>query len=226
MEDDSRPTGQVERRPASAEERRLVEALRAGDEDAFVELVRMHGPTMLRVARLYVSSGAVAEEVVQETWLAVLTGIGRFEGRSAFKRWLFRILANRARTRAVAEGRTVPFAALSEEELGATELSVAADRFRGAGERFAHHWTSSPERWAELPEASLLSHETIAIVEGAAAALPPAQRAVITLRDIVGWDADEVCELLGITAANQRVLLHRARTRVRKALEQYLASSC
>jgi RNA polymerase sigma-70 factor, ECF subfamily len=208
------------------DERRLVEALRAGDEDAFVQLVRLHGPTMLRVARLYVSSGAVAEEVVQETWLAVLTGIGRFEGRSSFKWWLFRILANRARTRAAEEGRSVPFTALTTDEPGAAELSVEAERFRGAGERWAHHWSSSPERWTDLPETSVLSQETIATVERAAAALPPAQRAVVTLRDILGWDANEVCRLLEISAANQRVLLHRARTKVRKTLEQHLAPSC
>ena len=224
MEHHSPSSAPVGRRPASAEERRLVEALCAGDEEAFVQLVRLHGPTMLRVARLYVSSEAVAEEVVQETWLAVLTGIDGFEGRSSLKTWLFRILTNKAQTRAAKEGRSVPFTTLSEE-LDAAELSVEADRFRVAGERFADHWTSSPERWSELPEASLLTHETIAIAERAAASLPPAQRAVVTLRDMVGWDADEVCEVLGITATNQRVLLHRARTKVRKALERHLAPS-
>jgi RNA polymerase sigma-70 factor, ECF subfamily len=177
---------------------------------------------MLRVAQLYVSSRAVAEEVVQETWLAVLNGIGRFEGRSSFKTWLFRIVANRAQTKAAAEGRSVPFSALGDEELLADEPSVDADRFRGSDERFAHHWTSSPPRWNELPETSLLSNETLAIVERAAATLPPAQRAVLTLRDIVGWDADEVCMVLGISAINQRVLLHRARTKIRKALELHL----
>ena len=214
----------VERPRAGADDRGLVEALRAGDEDAFVQLVRLHGPTMLRIARLYASSRAVAEEVVQETWIAVLTGIGRFEGRSSFKTWLFRILTNRAKTSAATEGRSVTLAALSEAELADAEFSVQADRFRGPAERWAHHWSSSPQRWSELPEASLLSHETITVVERAAASLPPAQRAVVTLRDIVGWDADEVCEVLGITAANQRVLLHRARTKVRKALEQHVAA--
>jgi RNA polymerase sigma-70 factor, ECF subfamily len=211
--------------PDKAQESLLVEALRAGDEAVFVELVRLHGPTMLRVARLYVSSRAVAEEVVQETWLAVLTGIGRFEGRSSFKTWLFRILTNRAQSRAAAEGRSIPFSALSEEARSADEPSVEAGRFRGAGERFADHWTSSPARWDELPEASLLSYETIAFVEQLATSLPPGQRAVITLRDIEGWDADEVCEVLGISGTNQRVLLHRARTKVRKALEQHLLPS-
>jgi RNA polymerase sigma-70 factor (ECF subfamily) len=218
-------TGSVESRQASVEERRLVERLRGGDEQTFVELVRLYGPTMLRVARLYVPSMAVAEEVVQETWLAVLTGIRRFEGRSSFKTWLFRIHANKALARAKREGRSIPFSALAAQEAAADEASVDPDRFRGSGERFAHHWTSSPERWAELPEARLLSRETLSVVERAAASLPPAQRAVITLRDIEGWKAHEVCEVLEITAANQRVLLHRARTKVRKALERHLASS-
>jgi RNA polymerase sigma-70 factor (ECF subfamily) len=223
MEHRSPPTAPVESRPDSLEELRLVEALRAGDENIFVELVRLHGPAMVRVARIYVSSRAVAEEVVQETWLAVLTGIGSFEGRSSFKGWLFGILANKARTRAAKEGRSLPFSALGDE-LGA-EASVEPDRFRGAGERFGHHWTSSPERWPELPEASLLSRETIAIVEEAVATLPPAQRAVVALRDIVGWDARETCEVLEISTANQRVLLHRGRTKVRKALEQHFGSA-
>jgi RNA polymerase sigma-70 factor, ECF subfamily len=224
MEHHSSPTAAVASRPASAEEARLVGALRAGDEEAFVELVRLHGPTMLRVARLYVSSRAVAEEVVQETWLAVLTGVGRFEGRSSFRTWLFRVLTNRALTRAVKEGRSVPFSALSDEEVAADEPSVDPHRFRGQEERFADHWTSSPQRWSELPDARLLSQETLAIVEKAAASLPPAQRAVLTLRDIVGWGADEVCEVLGISATNQRVLLHRARTKVRRAIEKHLAA--
>jgi RNA polymerase sigma-70 factor, ECF subfamily len=218
-------TAAVETRTASVEEKRLVAALRAGDEEVFVELVRRHGPPMLRVAQLYVTSQAVAEEVVQETWLAVLTGIGRFEGRSSFKTWLFRILANRAQSRAAKEGRSVPFSALRDEELAAAEPSVEPNRFRGAGERFAHHWTSSPQRWAELPEASLLSQETVAIIEQAVASLPPVQRAVVTLRDIVGLHADEVCEVLEISTTNQRVLLHRGRTKVRQALERHLEPS-
>jgi RNA polymerase sigma-70 factor, ECF subfamily len=225
MQHHSPSTAPLGHRPASVEESGLVEALSAGDERAFVELVRLQGPSMLRIARLYVSSRAVAEEVVQETWLAVLAGIGRFEGRSSLKTWLFRILTNRAQSRAAKEGRSVPFSALVGEEIGAAERSVEAARFRGPEQRFAYHWTSSPERWADVPEASLLSRETISIVERAAVALPPAQRAVITLRDILGWDADEVCEFLGISATSQRVLLHRARTKVRKALEQHLASA-
>ena len=216
---------QVERRTAGADERRIVEAIGAGDEEAFVQLVQLHGATMLRVAQLYVTSRAVAEEVVQEAWLGVLVGIERFEGRSSLKTWLFRILANRAQSRAAAEGRSVPFSALSDEEVAAAELSVDRARFHGPGARWADHWTSSPKRWSELPEESALLRETVEVVERTVASLPPAQRAVVTLRDLVGWSADEACELLEISAANQRVLLHRGRTKVRQALDRHLASS-
>ena len=223
MERKSSSIAPVGRSPAS--ETVLVEAIRAGDEEAFVQLVRLHGPAMLRVARLHVPSRNIAEEVVQETWLAVITGIERFEGRSSLKTWLFRILVNRAHARASIEGRSVPFSALSDEELRDVELSVEADRFHGAGQRWGDHWTSSPERWTEFPEESLLLHETIEMVERAVSTLPPAQRTVVVLRDMIGFDADEVCEILGITAANQRVLLHRGRTKVRQALERHLGSS-
>ena len=216
---------QVESQAAGADERRIVEAISAGDEEAFVQLVHLHGATMLRVAQLYVTSRAVAEEVVQEAWLGVLVGIERFEGRSSLKTWLFRILANRAQSRAAAEGRSVPFSALSDEEVAAAELSVDRARFHGPGARWADHWTSSPKRWSELPEESALLRETVEVVERTVASLPPAQRAVVTLRDLVGWSADEVCELLEISAANQRVLLHRGRTKVRQALDRHLASS-
>jgi RNA polymerase sigma-70 factor (ECF subfamily) len=208
--------------PARAAERRLVDALRAGDEDTFVRLVRLHGPTMLRIARLYTSSRAIAEEVVQETWIGVVTGVGRFEGRSSFRTWLFRILVNRAKARAVSERRSVTFAELCAAEATEPEVSVEANHVRGDGQPWADHWTSSPRRWAEHPEESLLSQETVAVVERAATSLPAAQRAVVILRDVVGCDAHEVCDILGITATNQRVLLHRARTKVRTALEHHL----
>src|SRR6266498_407657 len=212
-------TGPVQSRSASASEADLVAAICSGNEDAWIQLVRRYGPTMYRIALLYAPDRALAEEVVQETWLAVLTGIRRFEGRSSLKTWLFRILTNQAQTRAVKEGRSVPFSALTAEDLGAAEPSVEPDSFRTAGERWADHWRSSPDRWTDLPEARLLARETVEFVERAAASLPAAQQAVLTLRDILGWDADEVCEVLAITAANQRVLLHRARAKVRKALE-------
>jgi len=201
---------------------RLVEALRGGSEAAFRELMRMYGASMLRVAQLYVRSRAVAEEVVQETWLAVLKGIVRFEGRSSLKTWLFRILTNTAKTRGEREGRTVPFSALAgaEQDDGA---SVDPDRFLGPEERFPGHWSAPPSSWAGEPEERLLAGETLEVVQAAIDKLPPAQALVITMRDIEGFSADEVCNALEISETNQRVLLHRARTRVRRALEDYLS---
>jgi RNA polymerase sigma-70 factor (ECF subfamily) len=196
---------------AQLEEMQLVQALRAGDERVFEQLVRMYQGTLLRVAQMYVSSRAVAEEVVQETWLAVLNGIDRFEGRSSLKTWIFRILANRAKTRAQREGRTIPFSALGD---GNSEPAVEPDRFdRG-------HWASFPTDW---PEARLLGDETLQVIDGAIESLPATQRAVITLRDVQGWSAEEVRNALELSETNQRVLLHRARSKVRGALEEYLA---
>ena len=191
------------------EELQLVEALRAGDERAFAELVRMYDAALLRVALMYVSSRSVAEEVVQETWLAVLNGIDRFEGRSSLKTWIFSILANRAKTRGERERRTQPFSARGDDE-----PAVEPERFdRG-------HWSSPPTGW---PEERLLAHETQRVIEDAIDELPAAQRAVITLRDVQGWSAEEVRNALELTETNQRVLLHRARSKVRRALEEYLA---
>jgi RNA polymerase sigma-70 factor (ECF subfamily) len=205
---------------ASREDALLLQRLRAGDEDAFMELVDRYSMQLLRVARMYVSTRAAAEEVVGETWLAVLTGLDRFEGRSSVKTWLFRILVNRAKTRGVREQRVIPFSSLADadEDEGAT---VDPDRFtpRGAG-----RWSSEPERWSELPEERLLARETLAVAQRAIEALPPNQRTVITLRDVEGWEADEVRDLLDISDVNQRVLLHRARAKVRKALERELGA--
>jgi RNA polymerase sigma-70 factor (ECF subfamily) len=208
--------------PAGAAERRLVDALRAGEEDAFVSLVRLHGPTMLRIALLYTSNRAIAEEVVQETWIGVVKGVGRFEGRSSFRTWLFRILVNRAKARAVSERRAFAYAQLSAAEIAEAEAPLVDHQVRGAGQRGADHWASGSPRWTDHPEENLISQETVALVERAAASLPAAQRAVVILRDVVGCDAHEVCDILGVTATNQRVLLHRARTKVRAALEQQL----
>lgn len=205
----------------SSEDTRLVEALRAGDEVAFVEAVGRYSPLMLRVALLHVSTRAVAEEVVQEAWLGVLNGIHRFEGRASFKTWLFRILTNTAKTRAQREGRSVPFSALVPAELEAGEPSVEPDRFLPDGERWASYWASTPRRFDEVPEARLLSGETLGVAQAAIAALPQAQRAVITMRDVVGCTSEDVCDALEISEGNQRVLLHRARTRVRRALERH-----
>jgi len=191
----------------------LLDALRAGDERAFAALVDKYGPSLLRLAQLYVSSRAVAEEVVQETWLAVLTGIERFEGRSSLKTWLFRILTNKAKTRGQREGRTLPFSSLASDG-DEDQTAVAVERFARGGA-----WATPPRG---VPEERLLAGETRARVEQAISALPPNQRAVITLRDVEGLSAEEACNVLGLSETNQRVLLHRARAKVRTALERYL----
>jgi RNA polymerase sigma-70 factor, ECF subfamily len=201
------------------EERRLVDALRAGDESAFRQLVREYGPAMLRVARMFVSSQAVAEEVVQEAWVGVLNGIGRFEGRSSLKTWIFRILTNTAKTRGMREGRSVPLSSLAGAD---DEAAVDPDRFLGDDTRFPGHWAAPPRRWETQPEARLLAGETLDVIASEIDKLPPAQAAVITMHDIEGLDAEEVRNALDITETNQRVLLHRARSKVRQALEEYL----
>ena len=204
----------------SVDDTQLVEALRAGDERVFEQLTREYHASLLRVAQIYVTTRAVAEEVVQETWLGVLNGIERFEARSSLKTWIFRILTNIAKTRAQREGRTLPFSAL--ERPGAVpEPAVDPERFLPPEhERWPGHWVSRPEPW---PEDRLLADETRGVVEGAIEALPPAQRAVISLRDVEGWSSDETCNALGLTETNQRVLLHRARSKVRQELEKYLS---
>jgi RNA polymerase sigma-70 factor (ECF subfamily) len=199
----------------------LVEALRAGDEETFRVLVREWHASLLRVAQIFVPSRAVAEEVVQETWLRVLGALDRFEGRSSLKTWVFRILANTAKTRARREGRVIPFSSL-QDPARVPEASVDADRF--LPDDHEHHpgaWSSPPR---DLPEERLLASETRARIAQAIDALPASQRAVIMLRDVQGWSSDEVCNALDITEVNQRVLLHRARAKVRNALEDYLAS--
>jgi RNA polymerase sigma-70 factor, ECF subfamily len=201
----------------------LVARLRAGDEAAFGELVDRYGATMLRVARMYVRDRATAEEIVQETWLAVLDGIDRFEGRSSFKTWLFRILTNRAKTRATRDRRTVPVSSLAGAGASPGEPVVDPDRFiDAAAERTPGAWATPPATWSTLPEERLLAQETLARVAAAIEALPETQREVIRLRDVDGWSAAEVAGALGISDGNQRVLLHRARSKVRGALEDYL----
>ena len=204
----------------SANETRLVEGLRAFDEAAFALLIRQYGASMLRVAQLYVRSRSVAEEVVQDAWLGALNGIGRFEGRSSLKTWLFRILTNTAKTRALREGRSVPFSALGDES---DDRPLEADRFLGPDTRFPGHWGSPPVDWAGAPEDRLVSNETLGLISAAIDKLPPAQALVITMRDVEGFTSGEVCNALEISETNQRVLLHRARTKVRRALEDYLA---
>jgi RNA polymerase sigma-70 factor (ECF subfamily) len=209
----------------SAEDQRLLAALRRGDEAAFAELVDSYSSALLRVARIYVGGNrSVAEEVVQETWLGVLRGVDRFEERSSLKTWIFRILANIATTRGIRERRTVPFSALADAEADGGSPAVEPDRFLGADhDRWPHHWGLGPTRW-ETPEESLLTGETRTSLLEAVRDLPPAQRTVITLRDIEGWPAHEVCDALGVSEGNQRVLLHRARSKVRTALEAYFGA--
>jgi RNA polymerase sigma-70 factor (ECF subfamily) len=205
--------------PAAAEERELLARLRDGEERAFDELVRRHHPTMLAVARMYVKTDAAAEEVVQDAWLGVLRGLDRFEGRSSLKTWIMRIVANIARTRGVKDARTVPFSALA---IDGEEAAVNSERFRGPNDAFPGHWRRYPMDWRDLPQEVLLSRETVEVVARAIDGLPSAQRTVIRMRDVDGWSADEVCAALELTPANQRVLLHRARSRVRSALEEHL----
>ncbi len=195
---------------------RLLGRLRGGEENAFDEIVGRYGAALLRVALVYTPSQAVAEEVVQETWLGVVRGLDRFEGRSSLATWLFRIVANRAKTRGQQEPRSVSFAALAADEIHRGEVAVDADRFTTKGV-----WSSPPARWDENQEKSLASRETVAVIEAAIAALPDTQRLVITIRDVGGWPADGVCDALGISEADHRVLLHRARSQVRRALEDY-----
>jgi RNA polymerase sigma-70 factor (ECF subfamily) len=202
-------------------DRALLEALRAGDERAFKELVERYDGALLRVAQIFVPSREVAEEVVQETWVGVLKGLDRFEGRSSLKTWIFRILTNTAKTRGRREGRTLPFSALRSPG-NVPEPSVEPESFLDqAHPRYPGHWASHPSDWRLLPEERLLGREAQAELATAIEALPPAQRAVISLRDVEGWSSDEVCNALEISETNHRVLLHRARAKVRRALEEY-----
>jgi RNA polymerase sigma-70 factor, ECF subfamily len=205
---------------AASREAELLARLRAGDERAFESLVETYHGTMIAVARTYVKTGDVAEEVVQEAWLGVLKGLDRFEGRSSLKTWILRILVNTAMTRGGREARTVPFSSLApaDEE----EPAVQPERFRPPGEAFAGHWTAYPRDWSSLPEKGALGRETLDVVKRAIEELPASQRPVITMRDIAGCSAEEVCEALDVSAGNQRVLLHRARSHVRAALERHL----
>jgi len=204
---------------AAGEEMALLAGLRRGDEDAFLTLVRRYQALLKRVARMYVRSDAVAEEAVQETWLGVFQGIERFEGRASLKTWIVRILMNRARSRGEREARMVPFSALVEEETGGNEPAVALERFQTEAGKYPGHWAAPVPRWGEDPEQWVSSLETQEYLRGAIRELPTAQRTVVTLRDEQEWTAEEVCEALGITEANQRVLLHRGRSKLRRALE-------
>jgi len=207
---------------AYADEAQLVEALRAGDEAAFMFLVDRYQAALVRLALMYVADRAAAEEVAQETWVAVLQGLDRFEGRSSLKTWIFSILTNRAKTRGQREGRFVPLSTLGDPDAEEMEASVSPERFYSPEGPWPYHWISLPRNWDYMPEERFDSAEMRAQIQQAVDALPPQQREVITLRDVEGLSSEEVCNVLGISETNQRVLLHRARTKVRRALEQYL----
>lgn len=204
---------------ATADDQRIIAGLRAGDETAFTEMVDRYNGSLVRVAMRYVPSRAVAEEVVQDTWIGVIEGIDRFEGRSTIKTWLYKILIYKARARGERERRTVPLSALAGDE---SAPSVPTERFRGSDALWAGHWATPPRRWDGDAEERALAGEARSVIDAAIAVMPLAQREVIVMRDLSGFSSVAVCELLGLTEANQRVLLHRARSRVRAVLESYL----
>jgi len=196
----------------------LVSQLRAGDEAAIAQLVDEWSPAMLRFARSFVDSPQSAEDVVQDTWLGMLSGLARFEGRSSLRTWAFSILVNRARTRGAREARTLTWSSLDSREGPSAE-----DRFADPGAEHPLPWTSIdvPSRWDTVPENVALSREGLHQLDRALSGLPPRQRKVVSMRDVCGMTADEVCATLNISPQNQRVLLHRARAALRAALADY-----
>ena len=204
---------------ASSADLAVLERLRAGDETTFMMLVQEHQAAMLRIAQMYVSSRAVAEECVQEAWLGIVKGLDAFEGRSSLRTWMYRIVANIARTRGRREGRSIPFSALSGDD---DEPAVDADWFRATTDQFPGGWRSFPDNWRGIPAERLLAEETLETIGRAIEALPPLQGEVIRMRDVLGWTSGEVRNALDLSETNQRVLLHRARSRVRRELDAYL----
>ena len=204
------------------DETALIDRLRAGDERAFTAMVERHHAAMVRLAEQFVSSRAVAEEVAQDAWLALIQGIERFEGRASIRTWLFRIVANLARTRARRDVRTRPFSSFGDggDEGGPT---VDPERFLPADHRAAGHWAAPLRPWGRGADEIVQDADGRAAIERAIARLPENQRAVITLRDLEGYESSEVCNILGLSDVNQRVVLHRARAAVRKALEERVA---
>jgi RNA polymerase sigma-70 factor, ECF subfamily len=212
-------TDQVPLVGATADDRRIIAGLRVGDEAVFAEMVDKYHGSLVRVAMRYVPSRAIAEEVVQDTWIGVIEGIDRFEGRSSVKTWLYKILIYRARARGERERRTVPMSALQDDD---TAPTVPTERFRGSDALWAGHWATPPRRWDGDAEGRVLAGEVKSIIDAAISDLPHRQRDVIVLRDLSDFSSAEVCDLLDVTEANERVLLHRARSSVRAALEGYL----
>jgi len=202
------------------DEQQLLERLRAGDEQAFAQLVDSRHTTMLAVAQAHVRSRAIAEEVVQEARMGVSRGLDGFEGRSSLKTWVLRIVVDTAKTRGVREARSVPFASPAAE--GESGPAVVPERSRGRDDRYPGGWRVFPANWHPLPDETLHQGQALDLLVATIAALPPAQRAVIRMRDVEGCSSEEVCAALDVSERNQRVLLHRARSRVRAALEQHL----
>jgi RNA polymerase sigma-70 factor (ECF subfamily) len=214
------PCSQAGTVPLTTTETSLINALKAGDERAFVDLVeRYHGP-LKRLARSFGASDAVAEEIVQDTWAGALQGLDGFEERSSLRTWLFTILKNQAGQRSAREKRSLPLSAFDGSEGGAGPV-VDPDRFRGPGDQWPGGWLTPPRPWEE-PDRRLTSMETRDRLRDAMAGLPPRQRVVVALRDVEGLSSDEVCEVLSISETNQRVLLHRGRSAIRNQLEEYI----
>jgi RNA polymerase sigma-70 factor, ECF subfamily len=221
MGEHEEPTGGTTKPNALGDDEELLAALRSGGEEAFRKVVEAYGPFLMRLALAHVPSRAVAEEVVGDTWLAVLQGLDRFEGRSSLRTWIASILLNIARTRGKRERRVLPFSVLRRRaEEGRDEPAVSPDRFQSLREQHPGAWARPPAEWAS-PEEQLSTAEARRVLLEAIAKLPVRQREVIALRDISGWSAAETCNALGLSETNQRVLLHRARSKVRAALESY-----
>lgn len=221
--------GPVDQRPAGAvpaDDATLVAALRAGDESVFVALVGRYQRPLVRLAMRYVQGEAAAEDVVQDTWIAVIRGIDGFEGRSSLRTWIFRIVTYQAKSRGERERRTIPLSSLLAADGEPDGPVVDPSRFlRPDHPRWPGHWSAPPTAWTSEAEARILDGEVQGVIASALEALAPAQRLVMTLRDVDGWTAEETCVALEISAGNQRVLLHRARARVRDALETYFTGS-
>jgi RNA polymerase sigma-70 factor (ECF subfamily) len=203
------------------DDKALIQELRAGSESAFVGLVTRYNCEMIRVALCFVRDEATAQEVVQDAWLGVLKGLATFEGRSTLKSWIFSIVVNQAKTRGVREARSIPFSSLAAQEASGTEPAVDPSRFLGPDEQWPGHWAQPPQSWGQDPEACFLQAEMMGQLAHCVESLPSAQRTVLLLRNVAGHDADSICNTLGITMTNMRVLLHRARSKLRNELERY-----
>ena len=211
---------------SSNEEIELINALRAGSESAFVKLIDTYHASMLRIAMLFARDPSLAEDIVQEAWVGVLHGLARFEARSSIKTWIFRILVNTAKSRATREQRTIPMSALWDRSSERFEPAVEPERFRPPdAPQYAGGWASFPLSWGDAPEEKLIAHETQMQIRAAIEALPANQRIVVSLRDAEGWTTEEIRNILQISDANQRVLLHRGRSKVRRSLERYLTGT-